>query len=86
MTVKYCYQQFFAINQSTQNIILSMLDVIALTDPVYYLGPVQQNILSTLINERIRHNGGLYPIDNLLQTLLSIVSVEGVDIVSINKF
>ena len=86
VTVKYCYQQFLAINQSTQNIILSMLDVIALTDPVYYLGPVQQNILSTLINERIRHNGGLYPIDNLLQTLLSIVSVEGVDIVSINKF
>ena len=62
-----------------------MLDVIALTDPVYYLVPTQQNILSTLINERIRHNGGLYPIDNLLQTLLSIVSVEGVGTASVNE-
>ena len=60
-----------------------MLDVIALTDPVFYLPSAQQNILSSLINERIQHNGGLYPIDNLLQTLLSIVSVEGVNPISV---
>lgn len=60
--------------------------MIAVTDPVYFLTPTQQNILSSLINERIRANGGLYPVDNLLQTLLSIVTVEGVGIISFIYF
>ena len=52
--------------------------MIAISDPIYFLTPAQRSSLIDFINQNITITGGMYPCDNLLQTLLSIVQTEGV--------